>query len=1120
MSSSEPSVTGLSQKEEERIKRSLYKLHAATGHGSTRHLVTALRRRGASDNVLRLAQDFSCPICDEKRHVTPRHVASLEPLPPRWSTLAGDVGDWRHPNTGEHVQFLLLIDENSRYRVARILTRGAKQTPSAAACLHYMREGWIQYFGEPQTLRLDPAGAFRSKALEEFADRHHIYLDIIPGEAHWQMSACEGAIKGVKEVMSKLADEDDQITPEEALATAILTFNQRDVIRGFSPMQLAFGCGRDATGRMTQEAQQLPEELHAANASGEFQNLLQRQAVAEKAMVDWRTKERLNRAQHSRPQPTRSHYAPGDLVFYWRTQESGQGKKKPGSKQGRFLGPARVLATETKRDSQGDLRPGSSIWCVRGRTLIKCAPEQLRPASHREELVEAMVESDGVPWTFTRVAQSIGGNQYEDVGEEIPSVAEWQRAQDIQRELPPTRRISMKRPGPSSRPPTAAHPDAMDEDLPEVESSPQRPRTSASPKTGETASQHWTETLGEEAFLVQESSYWSEETAAVTVEVDVPASQRGLQAMSKDLTHFFVGAFKRRAVEVCERKLSPQDLQKFREAKEVEVKNFIAAKAFEAIPVHLRPSKEQAVGMRWILTWKLRDDGSYKAKARAVLLGYQDPSYEHRATTAPVMTRQTRQMMLQAAAMHQWRLRKGDVSGAFLQGREYPDVLHCIPCDEICSAMGLEKGAVTRLRKACYGLVDAPLEWYRTVATYLEQLGLQRLWSDACAWVWRPQGQLRGMISGHVDDFLFGGRDDDKEWQNILDQIKAKFKWGDWEEDSFVQCGVLIRQTEAGFELSQEQYIDSISEIPVGAVRRRDKEADTTEREKGQLRALLGSLSWCSQQTAPHLSAEVSLLLSEVGTSKVGTILRANTLLSYTKARRKHKMLIHKFGPQEQVMLFAWVDAASQNRCNGGSTQGIFVGFGTKALLEGELGRVTPVSWHSTKVDRACRSPGAAETLAATNGEDALYFARYQWSEILFGEVDVRRPNRVVAAVDGCVITDSRNVYDKFQNEVIVIKGAEKRSDIEMLGLKESEQQTGLKLRWVHSEAQLANSLTKAAGGRELELYYRMQHCWKIVEDPMMQSARKRRVQGPPTALSGTFKACANYQPPGGADPN
>ena len=151
---------------------------------------------------------------------------------------------------------------------------------------------------------------------------------------------------------------------------------------------------------------------------------------------------------------------------------------------------------------------------------------------------------------------------------------------------------------------------------------------------------------------------------------------------------------KRKAVEVSERRLSPEEQAEFRGAKQVEVKNFLSADAFEALPKHLQPSREQAVGMRWVLTWKLKDDGTRKAKARAVLLGYQDPCYEHRSTTAPVMTRQSRQMLLQMAAWKRWRVRKGDVSGAFLQGREYPDTLYCIPTPEICEAMNLPENSV------------------------------------------------------------------------------------------------------------------------------------------------------------------------------------------------------------------------------------------------------------------------------------------------------------------------------------------------------------------------------------------------------------------------------------------
>ena len=69
------------QKQEERVKRDLYLLHAATGHCSIRHLVQALRRRGAPQKVLELAKKFVCPACQEKARVQPQHVSPLEALP-------------------------------------------------------------------------------------------------------------------------------------------------------------------------------------------------------------------------------------------------------------------------------------------------------------------------------------------------------------------------------------------------------------------------------------------------------------------------------------------------------------------------------------------------------------------------------------------------------------------------------------------------------------------------------------------------------------------------------------------------------------------------------------------------------------------------------------------------------------------------------------------------------------------------------------------------------------------------------------------------------------------------------------------------------------------------------
>lgn len=91
------------------------------------------------------------------------------------------------------------------------------------------------------------------------------------------------------------------------------------------------------------------------------------------------------------------------------------------------------------------------------------------------------------------------------------------------------------------------------------------------------------------------------------------------------------------------------------------------------------------------------------------------------------------------------------------------------------------------------------------------------------------------------------------------------------------------------------------------------------------LRAVLGALSWHAQQVAPHMSAAVGLLLSDVTVSAVDTIHRTNKLLQQAKLRKDHKLVIHAFPDDEPLGLFCWADAAGQNRRDGGSTQGIFV---------------------------------------------------------------------------------------------------------------------------------------------------------------------------------------------------
>ena len=910
---------------------------------------------------------------------------------------------------------------------------------SASQFLHYFKEGWVQYFGKPNTLRLDPAGAFRSNEVEAFCDAESIFLDFIPAEAHWKFGICEQAIRGIKEVMNKLVEEDPNITPEDALSVAVRTFNHREITRGFSPVQHALGLAPDETGRFINSLEGRGHEELVGNPTGEFQESIERMKTAEQAHSEWIAKERISRALNSRAQRT-NHYQPGDLVYYWRNQLP---KSMTASKTGGFLGPARVLVTETKREADGQLRAGSTVWVVRGRRLLKCCVEQLRPATHREELIEHMAtdEDKKAPWTIPRLVDQLGSHEYEDVSEQAPSQQQWQQAQEDPPDQPMAEPATPRVRHWTKRPLATAAADSTSGEAPPVGA-----KGAASSSSGFEAETWWSQVHFSDASE-ESTAFWNDPDAAMEIAIDMPTSQRGWKHLEGDMTSYFLAAMRKRAVELNEKKMDAETRAQFEGAKGIEVKNFIAAKAFETIPVHLQPPREQAIGMRWILTWKVKDDGSCKPKARAILLGYQDPAYEHRATTTPVMTKQSRQMLLQVAAIKQWLTQKGDVSGAFLQGREYPSDLFCVPCPEICKAMGISEDSITRVKRGCYGLVDAPIEWYRSVSSYFESLGLIKTWADPCMWLWKPQGKLRGMISCHVDDFLFTGGRDDPEWENLLTKIRNQYAWGSWETGKFVQCGVLIEeQPDNSYHLSQPSYMEKVNEIPISSSRRKEQQSELTSREQTQLRAALGSVSWHAQQVAPHFSAEVGLLLSEIAHGSVETIIKTNKLIYAARQRKDHKMIIHHFPQDVEVGLFVWADAAGQNRKDGSSTQGLFLGLAPVSLLEGSMERVSPICWHANKIERVVRSPGAAEAAAVVNGEDVLFHARYQWGEILGPAVDVFDINTTVNMVVGGVISDSRNVYDRLQTEEFNTHGAERRTSLELMCVKHAQRHNQVSL--------------------------------------------------------------------------
>eukprot|EP00959_Pyramimonas_sp_CCMP1952_P322331 6745018-Pyramimonas_sp.AAC.1 len=78
----------------------LTSIHRGSGHSSKASMPNALRRKGASPQVVQVAQDFHCDACEEANKFKPTHPpVSLEAIPPKWKHIQADQFEWEHPQT-------------------------------------------------------------------------------------------------------------------------------------------------------------------------------------------------------------------------------------------------------------------------------------------------------------------------------------------------------------------------------------------------------------------------------------------------------------------------------------------------------------------------------------------------------------------------------------------------------------------------------------------------------------------------------------------------------------------------------------------------------------------------------------------------------------------------------------------------------------------------------------------------------------------------------------------------------------------------------------------------------------------------------------------------------------
>ncbi|CAE7943401.1 RE2 [Symbiodinium necroappetens] len=1174
-------VESFSAEERKKYQKIVHQLHKRAGHPSNHTLAGMLRARGIHKEVVKMALDLQCADCQEMRLADSAPAVSLHQSDTPWKVIQVDNAELKVGNQVTH--FMLIADEATHLIVAAYLytrenTEGRNATAEEA--VKAIEQHWVQMFGLPATLRLDPEGCFRSKFLEEWASERGVEVLPSPGEAHQQTGLVESLIGKVKkDAITLMAG--DAMDPFRAILNVVAAHNTVHRTKGFSPAQWAFGRDFGSDGRLFDSEHGLPcvqAKVYNDTTFGESLNIREAAAaVYRKSQAD----HQMSRLMNMKTRPSRQ-YLPGDLVYYRRVKPPADNPAHPalGAPKingGRWYGPGRVVATETRSDCYGlERRPMKVVWISSAGRLKRCAPDQLRHASEREAiLAEEATEKVTPGWTFHSLLRGLDKGNFEIFDDYVfPENSEVkvhrrshrsrtpargdQRAPQVvpqnEGEAPTSSTSSQipRTPGRTGEAPTSATSSqiprtpgrtgeasgvkrhvSLDRYLTDPGYNPdlfqQAMRRPEGPGSGEAAGelqdntafkkarqQH--ELLDRPLHVIQqerpggdashpEAGFHLEghglvsddELLVCKFEIKLPERANQWKKFNRDATSWVVNDLRKNEVKYA--RLNPEEKKQFDAAKTSEINQWIKEKAVKRATAEI--PRGRVMRMRWVLTWKSdpqpENPDHHKAKARLVVVGFEDPDLTEVSRASPTMTRRTRQLLYVLARLRGWRTMKADVKAAFLQGegsQQQREIFAMPPC-ELSQAMNIPPGEAIQLVKAAYGLVNAPAEWYKSVHATLSRLGFQRLRTEPCCWrltryvAGKPV--LLGVVVAHVDDFILAGNENDEMWLQAVRDFHSTYRWSPWECRDYPHCGVQIHEGEQETVMSQADYCAQLKQIEVS---NRDEDLPATEEEKSQLRGLLGGIQWRAYSTAPQHLATLSMLQTQANAATVKTLKAANKLCREVYHHRHETIRIQDLGVQpEDVVFLTWCDAAVGNRPDLKSTGGHLVCASVPAILEGESAPVIPISWKSGKLQRVSRSSLAAETQACSEAEEELMYVRVQWWEMLGYDIDLRRPEQACSKVTGALITDAKSLYDVLMKGDLNSAAAglkEKYSALEALSLIERIHASKTKIRWVHSDAQVADALTKPSPSGALHALLTLGR-WKLIYDPSFTSAKKRR---------------------------
>lgn len=416
-----------------------------------------------------------------------------------------------------------------------------------------------------------------------------------------------------------------------------------------------------------------------------------------------------------------------------------------------------------------------------------------------------------------------------------------------------------------------------------------------------------------------------------------------------------------------------------------EIASIVKNKTWELVDL---PHGAKAIGLKWVFKVKRNADGSInKFKARLVAKGYiQRHGIDFDEVFAPVARIETVRFLIALAASKGWQIHHLDVKTAFLHGELKEEVFVCQPQGYVVKG---QENKVYKLRKALYGLRQAPRAWNEKLNKVLGNLGFSRC-SKEPALYRRQDGDNVLLVAVYVDDLLITGSSLDTIREFKLGMAK-NFEMSDLGKLTYY-LGIEVVQHSEGITLRQERYAMKIlaetgmkdcnaTQVPMDPSLKLSKAQDERSVDEKEYRRNIGCLRYLLH-TRPDLSFAVGVLSRYMQTPRVSHEAALKMILRYLQGTCSFGL---SFKRSKDSRIEGYSDSSHNvDEDDGRSTTGHVFYYAD-----------SPITWSSHKQETVALSSCEAEFMAAT---DAAKQA--MWIQELLGEIQGTECEKVSIMID------------------------------------------------------------------------------------------------------------------------